>query len=490
MKYIIYCRKSSESEDKQALSIESQESEMLQIAQRLNLPIVALLKESKSAKKEGRPVFNQMLKMIQQGKANAILCWKMDRLARNFIDGGKIIDLLQRGTIQEIHTYEGVHSPNDNVLMLAMHFGMANQYIRDLSTNVKRGNRTKLERGEYPNTPPVGYLNDVIKKKIIVDEERKKYVIRAFELYSTGGYGFKELSNILYDEGFRTRTGKRMRTGNIQVTLKDTFYYGVMLFAGKFYNGSHTPLISKALYDKAQEVAEKRKHPHMKKLFFPLRGFIMCEACGCMYTSSLKKGHDYYYCTNGKGVCTAHKSYLRETYLYEKIMPILDSLKFDPTLIDIIYESAKEQSGVFNSYFDETLTNLTSSLKPLTERESRLLDAYLDTSITKEIYDKKSLEIQNSIFQIKQSIQEIEQKKENITSTLEPTRKLFLDCILWADSFLELEPNKKHEVIKNVLWNLSIKDKDVYKYQLKSPYNDIANAPKNGTLAELRAVSC
>ncbi len=484
--YFIYCRKSSESEDKQALSIESQESEMLQIAHKLNLPIVALLKESKSAKKEGRPVFNEMLKMIQQGKADAILCWKMDRLARNFIDGGKIIDLLQRGTIQEIHTYEGVHLPNDNVLMLAMHFGMANQYIRDLSINVKRGNRAKLEKGEYPNKPPIGYLNDQIAKKIILDKERSKYIIRAFELYSTGGYGFEDIAKILHNEGFRSRNGVLFRKANIQYILREPFYYGVMEWKEKLYQGSHTPLISKALFDKVQEVTEKRKHPHANKLFFPLRGFVTCHECGCMYTASLKKGNDYYYCTNGKGNCFAHKKYMREKELYKKILPILESLKFDPEIVDILYESAKEQNGLDDSYFEETLTNLTTSLKSLQDRESKLLDAFLDSSINKEVYDKKSLEIQNSIFQVKQSIKEIEAKKENLYSTLEPTKKLFLDCIHWANNFLDLEPEKKHEVVKTILWNFSIKEKEVLSCKLKTPFCDMSIAPKIGTLDELR----
>ena len=486
MKYVIYCRKSSESEDRQALSIESQESEMLQIAKRLNLEVISILKESKSAKKEGRPVFNQMLKMINSGKADAILCWKLDRLARNFIDGGKIIDLLQRGNIQEIHTYEGTHLPSDNVLMLAMHFGMANQYIRDLSINVKRGNRMKLEKGEYPNRPPVGYVNDKLNKKIIVDTERSKYIVRAFELYSSGGYGFEDIAQILFDEGFRSRNNKLFRKANIQYILSEPFYYGVMEYMGKLYNGNHTPIISKSLFDKVQEVNEKRKHPHSKSLFFPFRGFVLCEVCGCMYTASLKKGHDYYYCTNGKGVCSAHKKYMRENELYNKFLPILQSLVFDPKIIDIMYESAKEQSLADNSYFEETLNNLTNTFKTLQERESKLLDALLDSSITKEIHNKKSLELQNSIFKIKESIKEIENKKENLFATLEPTRKLFLDCIHWANDFLEIKPEKKHEVIKKVLWNFSIKDEKALNFKLKSPYDTMSKAPKNGELFLLR----
>jgi DNA invertase Pin-like site-specific DNA recombinase len=488
MKYVIYCRKSSESEDKQALSIDSQESEMLQIAQKLNLSVVMILKESKSAKQPDRPVFNQMIKMIESGKADGILCWKLDRLARNPIDSGKISWLLQKELLTNIKTFDRDYYPTDNVLMMSVEFGMSNQYIRDLSANVKRGNRTKLERGEYPNRPPVGYLNDKLNKKIIIDIERSKYIIRAFELYSTGGYGFEDISTILFNEGFLSRTGKLFRKANIQYILREPFYYGVMEWKEKLYQGNHTPLISKTLFDKVQEVTEKRKHPHANKLFFPLRGFVLCHDCGCMYTASLKKGNDYYYCTNGKGACLAHKKYMREKELYKKILPILETLKFDPEIIDIIYESAKEQSLVDNSYFNETLTNLNITLKSLQERESKLLDAFLDSSINKETHDKKSLEISNAIFQIKQSIKEIEDKKEKIFSTLEPTRKLFLDCIHWANDFLEIKPEKKHDVIKKVLWNFSMKDDNIFNYQLKSPYDTISKAPKNGDLVTLRGV--
>ncbi len=486
MKYVIYCRKSSESEDKQVQSLESQETELLRLAKNQNLQVVGILKESMSAKSEGRPIFKKVVDMITSGKADAILCWKLDRLARNMVEGGKIMDLLGKGVLKEIKTFESTHLPSDNVLMLAVHFGMANQYSRDLSTNVLRGNRTKLEKGDWPNKAPIGYLNDKAIKKIIVDTKKAKYVLRAFELYASGGYGFEDIATILFNEGFRSYTGVIFAKDKIQKMLKDTFYYGVMKSNEKLYQGNHTPIISKALFDTVQEVMGKRKHPHANKLFFPLRGFITCENCGCMYTASLKKGNDYYYCTNGKGACSAHKKYMRENELYIKILPILKSLIWDRELVEIVYESVKEQSGVDNKYFEETLNNLNTMLKTLLERESKLLDAFLDSSINKETHDQKSLEIQNSIFQTKQSVKEIEGKKDELYSTLEPTRKLFLDCIDWANDFLEINPEKKHEVVKKVLWNFSVKDKELISCKLKSPYDTMSLAPKMGDLATLR----
>ena len=160
LKYFIVCRKSSEDEDRQMLSIDAQLSELNSIAQENGLNAVNTFTESMSAKEPGRPIFNDMIRRIERGEANAILTWKLDRLARNFDDGGKIIGLLQRGVIQEIRTFERTYLPNDNVLSIAVEFGMANQYVRDLSMNIRRGIREKIRRGILSGKAPLGYFNE------------------------------------------------------------------------------------------------------------------------------------------------------------------------------------------------------------------------------------------------------------------------------------------------------------------------------------------
>src|ERR1043165_9596000 len=146
LKHFVYSRKSTEDEDRQILSIDAQLSELNAIAQQNRLTVIERVTESKSAKEPGRAVFNEMIRRIESGEANAILTWKLDRLARNFDDGGKIIGMLQRGTIQEIRTFEKSYLPTDNVLMIAVELGMANQYVRDLSVNIRRGIREKIRR--------------------------------------------------------------------------------------------------------------------------------------------------------------------------------------------------------------------------------------------------------------------------------------------------------------------------------------------------------
>src|SRR5919109_2367757 len=148
--YFLYARKSSEAEDQQVASIDAQIDALQELARREGLEVLEVLSEAKSAKSPGRPVFERMLERIGDGEAHGILCWKLNRLARNPIDGGQISWMLQQGAIQHIRTHDRSYYPTDNVLMMAVEFGMANQYIRDLSADVRRGLRAKCEAGWMP----------------------------------------------------------------------------------------------------------------------------------------------------------------------------------------------------------------------------------------------------------------------------------------------------------------------------------------------------
>jgi site-specific DNA recombinase len=184
-RYIMYARKSSESDDRQMASIDSQIQELKRIATENNLNIVEILKESQSAKKPGRPVFNIMMKKISKGEADGIICWKMNRLARNPVDGGQVSWALQEGVLKHIVTYGRGYYPTDNVIMMQVELGMANQYVRDLSTDAKRGLRTKANNGWFPGKAPVGYLPNPTKQKgekeVISDPERFEIVRKAFQ---------------------------------------------------------------------------------------------------------------------------------------------------------------------------------------------------------------------------------------------------------------------------------------------------------------------
>ena len=482
MKFAIYCRKSTESEDRQALSIESQKTTLLKLAQSYGLEIVLILEESKSAKQPGRHEFNRLIQLIDKGKIQGILCWKLDRLSRNPIDGGTISWYLQQGKIQMIKTHDRDYLPSDNILMMSVELGMANQYIRDLSVNVKRGLRTKAEKGGYCNKAPLGYVNDKATKEIVVDNDRAKYIIKIFELHNIGTYSYRDITDILYKDGFRSQAGNRIYKSKIQQIINNPVYCGFVKYKEYVNKGTHLPLITKTTFDYAQEVSNAKLHPRKQQHFFPLRGFVTCDTCNCMYTATNKKGHDYYYCTNGKNICTGHKKYVRETYLYGEVAKILETIPFDEELVEIMYEAAKQKYEQMGSYNSKALGSLKNELTLQRTRESRLLDALLDLKITESDFELKSNELRKKIVYLEKDIAELTEMSSNLVTTLEPTKKFFLDCLLKQKRFLDAEPEEKHKTASDILWNLSMKEEKVLSYKLKSPYDILARTPKNASI--------
>jgi DNA invertase Pin-like site-specific DNA recombinase len=487
MKYIIYARKSTESEDRQALSIGSQISEMKQIAERENLTVVKIFQESKSAKLPGREVFGEMIEFIKSGKAEAILCWKIDRLSRNPVDEGLVKWMLQNETIKKIKTYDRDYNPEDNVLLASIEFSMANQYIRDLSNNVKRGNRAKLEKGGWPGKAPIGYLNNKAERSIYVDKKRAPFIRKIFELYSTGSYSLKEVTDKMYDLGFRSKAGYKIHKSNIHKILTNPFYCGLMVKLGKFYLGRHELVISKTIFDNAQNVLLGKNHSKKQKHFFPYRGFLRCQSCGCALTASLKKGHQYYYCTNGKGHCEAHKSYMRSEYLEGIVATVFDEVKFDEEIIEIAYEASKEKIRTGQNFQENARQNLARQLEFNRSKQSKLLDSHLSNLITEDVYKSKMAELNNEVIALETQIKKIGGVSSDPFSTLEQTKKVFLEAARAKKEFLSGNSDGKRKVIENLLWNLTIENRELAQVSYKQPYQVLANSPKNLDIYEMCA---
>ncbi len=485
MKFVIYCRKSSEAEDRQVLSIESQVNELERLAERENLTIDKIFKESMSAKSPGRPVFYEMIEYIRKNKGLSLLVWKLDRLSRNPVDGGNLIWLLDTEDIKEIRTYEKIYKNiSDDKFFMSIDFGMSKKYVDDLSVNVKRGNKTKLEKGGWLGKAPLGYLNNKIDKSIVVDKKTSKYIIRAFELCATGNYSLKEIVDILYSEGFRSENGLMIRKSTIHRMLNNCSYYGVMKRNEKFYKGNHKPIISKNLFDRAQNAMQIKTHTKKQKLFFTYRGFLKCN-CGCVYTASQKKGHDYYYCTNGKGICEVHNKYERSKNIDELVLEIFDKVKFDEEIIDIAYNASKEKYINNKDYEDNSKSNLESELKIVDQKKNKLLDTYLSDLIDKNVYEAKVKELENGRVAVESQIKNFKVENVNGEITLEQIKNVFLMASKAKNTFMQYDKYKKRELLEILLWNLEIENKKIANIRFKMPYQLLANTPKKCDFATM-----
>src|SRR5437667_6134677 len=193
-------------------------------------------KEEKSAKEPGRPTFNDMLRRIERGEANAILCWDIDRLYRNPVDEGRVRWLLQRGIIREIRTPFRAFYPHDAGLLMGVEGGKATDHIITLRKGVFRGMRGKLDKGHRPGVAPPGYLNTPWKEQgerdILPDPERFELIRRAWDLMLTGQYSVRQIQRLAAEEwGLRSRKTKRLGGRPYSISawyriLTDPFYCG------------------------------------------------------------------------------------------------------------------------------------------------------------------------------------------------------------------------------------------------------------------------
>ena len=236
-KVVIYARKSSEAEERQALSIDSQINEMNVTAQKMGFEHVRVLQESKSAKFPGRPVFNQMLQEIRNDKINTVLVWNPDRLSRNPEDQGAIISLIDSKRLYQVitPTKTFLNNPMDKFML---GFFMMNAKLENDSKgeNVKRGLKTKAEKGWLPSGAKPGYMNDKYAEKgnktIQKDPERFPLILKAWELMSTGIHSPVAILRKMNNEwGYRTIKhkrigGKPMSRSMIYIVFTDPFYYG------------------------------------------------------------------------------------------------------------------------------------------------------------------------------------------------------------------------------------------------------------------------
>ncbi len=430
--YFIYARKSTDVEDKQVRSIEDQLAELREFARRDGLKIKEELVEKQSAKIPGRPIFDRMIKRLEKGEAGGILSWHPDRLARNSVDGGKIIYLVDTGKIQSLKFVTHWFEPTpQGKFMLNIAFGQSKYYVDSLSENTKRGLYQKVKRGEYPSLAPIGYINNPRTKLVEVNPEKAKIITEAFERYAEGDMRLEDMANFFAERGILSTGGKLFHKSKIHFLLANPFYCGLFKYAKEIYEGKHQPIVSKKTFDRVQQVlkdrAKPRSHPTNNPRAFC--GLLRCGYCGMGISGEKKTKYQkngnthhytYYRCTRKSKTIKCSEVAVREEKLDSQISTLLKqfSLKEDWTkkllaMLDTDRLEAVQSSTAFSQAAKEKVKRISAKLQ-------LLLDSYLDQTIERDIYLKKKAQMLSEKKTLEEKISDVEKKQ---TGWLEPAEE-------------------------------------------------------------------
>jgi len=235
----------------------------------------------------------------------------------------------------------------------------------------------------------------------------------------------------------------------------------------------------------------KKAHPKKRVHGFIYKGFMTCQSCGCVYTASLKKKkHIYYYCTNGKGKCEEHKSYLKEDNVNLLVADLIkENLEIPVNTIDLCHKASLESAGENDDYLEVVKNNLENQIEKLTRRKKVLSNKLLDEIITNEFFKQTETEIHNEITKIKKELNDLKAKNSvNKKIASERTKKLFLACNNRRKEFLNFKEDKKQKLLNNLLWNATIENKKIASFSFKMPYQLVANIDKNSDFSDLRGI--
>ena len=369
VEYCLYARKSSEDDERQAMSIDSQIKEMIDLATKEGFIIKEIRRESHSAKESGqRPVFKKLLEDIRDGMFTGILSWAPDRLSRNAGDLGMVVDLMDQGKLQQIKTFSQSFSNNPNEKFLLMILCSQAKLENDQKgINVKRGIRAKCEMGWRPGMPPIGYYNRAFAgvKDIVIDPDRGHIVAEMFERVARDGDSGRTLKKWL-DTCLTTRAGKLVTLSQIYLMLKNPFYYGEFEYpigGGNWYKGAYKPLITRETFDQVQKQLIVPKKSKWGGKTFTFKELFKCASCRSLVIGEDRyrkrkynepRYHIYYHCTRQKKY-GCPEPYITEEKLIKQILRYINFMYMAHPQLFELNNFLKYSMGEYKKMRDEVL---------------------------------------------------------------------------------------------------------------------------------------
>jgi len=450
-------------------SPEAQKMCLHDFAKRHDIKIVKYFRETHSAYRPGRPVFEEMVSFLEERQdISAVLVYKIDRLARNMQDFARLKDLKRARVIS---VSEHLSEDASGKLLERVMQSFAEYFSDQASERTILGNKTKASNGMWPSGgAPTGYLNDAKTKTIVPDPIRAPLVVALFERCAETHMSLQALTEWAEEQGLRTRTGGAFRKSGIHKLLHNPVYWGPFWYGGELYEGIHEPLITKALFDRVQERLAERSHT-LTKRSFPYRGLLTCADCGCKVTAAYaKKGlYVYYRCTHGRGSCD--QKYIREDRLSEKLLSVVQGVHLSEDQLPDLIPLIKDSQGDNRRIREQRIAALNLRKQKLEERCDAAYRDKLDGHVTEDRWRQLDRRWSAEALAAEEEIDKL--LSDEMSSTDDPRETLRL-LNRAPELYLRQSHEERARLLNALTWNCRLSNESadpVY----RSPFDLIAN---------------
>ncbi|MEQ8272373.1 MAG: recombinase family protein [Deltaproteobacteria bacterium] len=416
-----YARKSQEAEERQILSIPSQQKENQRRADSLNLPIATSYVEAHSAFHPGRPVFTEMLDSIERGDANAIVTWKINRLARNSVDAGRVIHLMDQERLVAVITSGAMYfNTGDDKFRMNLEFSMAKKHSDSISEDVRRSTPIFLESGNWPFAAKLGYRRKRDEyggnSQVTEADEQRFAIIRDGLQLAALGAPLREIKEFGDRRGLLTRRTPKIGGRPVSLSMwhrmcRDPFYAGLMEWRGQRYVGNHPAAITLEQYDAiGRNLSARRngKKQHDKRSYFPYRGLADCSTCQMPMTAQTLtnrhgKTYRYYFCHRAKRRPEHGKSRaVEENNLDEALVEFIGRLRMSDGLLAAVAEVAREREAEVRGAADDAAQRATIERGKIRTRLATLRMRFLDGMFTETEYQESRAELEEALLRLQQ----------------------------------------------------------------------------------------
>ncbi len=493
MKAIIFARVSTAEQEQEGHSIEAQINKLRDYCHKQSLEIIKEYEVVESSTRGERPEFHKMIDFVNSQKGTiALVCDKVDRLQRGFTEL-PILDKLRKENKLILHFLDigrlDSESNSQQISFYQMSVVMANAYTNAISDNVKRSLLHKLNSGECIRMAPLGYLNikdSNGKSDVIIDQERAYLIKEMFEMYATGAFSLSDLAKFTKEKNltniFHKGESKPIAKSVICNILKNPFYYGQQYVkkTNQLYPHKYPPIISEEIFNECQRINLLRSQQNNRiqaiqssKKEFVFKSLIKCAITGRTVSSDRKEAktnkNTYLITWNPKN--PSKKLYIPENDVLKQVSQVFKSIAVPEEMLEEITNHLQKSHKAEKEFHKHKIEALRKEEDLIQTKTNRLLDLYLEKSITQEVYENKSAELKTRLAKLKTEKTLYDKADNDFKTTVITAFRLANKA---NQLFESSKTTEKRQLINFVFSNLTLRGTKL-EFTLRKPFDMMVN---------------